>query len=98
WIFFRAGDMETAYAMIRQVFTAFSPGIIPQFIDGYRLVFILMVTGYILHFIPSQYEEKATRVVTQLPVAGKVMLMVLMILIVIQTKSAGIQPFIYFQF
>ncbi|MFM9075036.1 MAG: MBOAT family O-acyltransferase [Bacteroidota bacterium] len=98
WIFFRAGDMEIAYAMIRQVFTAFSPGIIPQFIDGYRLVFILMVTGYILHFIPSQYEEKATRVVTQLPVAGKVMLMVLMILIVIQTKSAGIQPFIYFQF
>ena len=98
WIFFRAGDMETAIAMIRQVFTAFSPGIIPQFIDGYRIVFLLMVTGYILHFIPARYEATATSIVTRMPIAGKVMLMVVMILIVIQTKSAGIQPFIYFQF
>jgi len=98
WIFFRASDMESAQMMIRQIFTSFSPGIIPQFIDGYRMVFLLMVTGYLLHFIPSTYEQRASAAVTRLPMAGKVLLLAGMIVLVIQTKSAGIQPFIYFQF
>ena len=98
WIFFRAGDMELALAMISQVFTAFSPGILPQFIEGYRMVFLLMVTGYVLHFVPATYERRASDLVTRLPIAGKVLLLTAMIVLVIQTKSAGIQPFIYFQF
>jgi len=33
-----------------------------------------------------------------MPMAGKVAMMVCLVILVIQTKSAGIQPFIYFQF
>jgi hypothetical protein len=57
-----------------------------------------MVTGYALHFLPASAEKWGEQKVTELPLAGKIILMTGMIWLVIQTKSAGIQPFIYFQF
>lgn len=54
--------------------------------------------GYFIHFLPHRIELKAERVVINMPIAGKVAMMVCLIFLVIQTKSAGIQPFIYFQF
>ena len=98
WIFFRASDMETAGAMLTQIFQSFNAGIVTAFIAGYPAVLLLMVTGYLLHFTPKSWEERASDWVTELPLAGKIALLTATILLVIQTKSADIQPFIYFQF
>lgn len=98
WIFFRAQDMETAGQVITQIATHFSPGIFFDFIMGYKAVLLLMVLGYILHFIPAPVEQRAENWVTSLSLTGKFVVIFITILIVIQTKSAGIQPFIYFQF
>lgn len=98
WIFFRAADMETATAMLTQMFQSFSPGLLPEFMAGYPVVVSLMVLGFLLHFTPKSMEERASGWVTSLPLAGKVILLAGVIVLVIQTKSAGIQPFIYFQF
>jgi D-alanyl-lipoteichoic acid acyltransferase DltB (MBOAT superfamily) len=98
WIFFRAGSMEIAGQVIHQIFMEFNPQVFPEFVQGYRIVFGLMVLGYLLHFIPSTVENRAQQAVTNLSLIGKAVLMVSMIVLVIQTKSAGIQPFIYFQF
>ena len=57
-----------------------------------------MVVGFILHFIPKSIETKTEHVVIKLPLAFKALILIGMIILVIQTKSAGIQPFIYFQF
>ncbi|MBN8575420.1 MAG: MBOAT family protein [Cytophagales bacterium] len=98
WIFFRAPDMETAWQVFTRITTHFTPGILLDFIWGYKAVLFLMLVGYVLHFIPSTTEHKAESWVTGLPLAGKAALIFLTILLVVQTKSAGIQPFIYFQF
>ena len=98
WIFFRAPDMEVVGAMLTQIFQFFSPGILPEFIMGYTAVVVLMITGFMLHFTPQSWENKGVQWVTRMPMAGKVALLVAMIVLVIQTKSADIQPFIYFQF
>lgn len=98
WIFFRAQDMETAWQVVTQITTHFSPGIFFDFVMGYKAVLFLMVLGYILHFIPTSVEQRTENWVTSLSLAGKFVVIFLTILIVIQTKSAGIQPFIYFQF
>jgi len=98
WIFFRAGNMEIAGQMITQIITHFSPKILWDFISGYKVVFFLMVLGYVLHFIPRATEQRAERWVTDQPLALKAALMLAIIVLVIQTKAAGIQPFIYFQF
>ena len=57
-----------------------------------------MLLGYALHFIPKSIEVKVEEMVTNMHLALKTALLVFMIILVIQTKSAGIQPFIYFQF
>jgi alginate O-acetyltransferase complex protein AlgI len=98
WIFFRAQDMETAWQVVTQIATHFSPGIFFDFVMGYKAVLLLMVVGYILHFIPTPIEQRAENWVTNLSLAGKFVVIFVTILLVIQTKSAGIQPFIYFQF
>jgi alginate O-acetyltransferase complex protein AlgI len=59
---------------------------------------MLMVIGYLLHFIPREAELAAQETITSMPLAGKAAFMLSVIILVIQTKSSGIQPFIYFQF
>lgn len=98
WIFFRANSMQTAMDMIRQILYHLSPHILVEFISSYKAVVLLMVLGYVLHFIPQRFEFAAQERITEWPMAYKVVFMLVIIIMVIQTKSAGIQPFIYFQF
>ena len=98
WIFFRASDSEIAFQMIAQIWSSFTWSVLPEFVEGYRWALLLMLFGYLLHFLPEPLERKAEAVVTSMPLTGKLVLMVVAIILVIQTKSAGIQPFIYFQF
>jgi len=98
WIFFRAQDMDTAWQVINRITSHFSPEIFFDFVMGYKAVLFLMALGYILHFIPAPVEQQAENWVTELSLTGKAMVVFVTILLVIQTKSAGIQPFIYFQF
>lgn len=98
WIFFRSPSLDEAGQMLYQILHHFTPQVAYDFIVGYKEVVFLMILGYTLHFIPAKTEQHAQGWVTQLPMAGKAMLLIVLIILVIQTKSADIQPFIYFQF
>ncbi|MDR2472672.1 MAG: MBOAT family protein [Tannerella sp.] len=98
WIFFRADSMERAGQVISQIFTNFRPDVIIQLIVGYRTVIILMVIGFILHFIPDKVDNMLRNAITVMPLWSKALLISLVIFIIIQMKSADIVPFIYFQF
>jgi alginate O-acetyltransferase complex protein AlgI len=98
WIFFRAANMEIAGQVISQIVNHFSGKILFDFISGYKVVMLLMLLGYVLHFLPRSIEVRSENWVTQSPLVVKASLMIAIIVLVIQTKSAGIQPFIYFQF
>lgn len=98
WIFFRNADFSTSLDMLGQLFTAFHPQLFPQLVAGYREVFALMALGFFLHFVPDSWEQACCRAVVRLPLVGKALLLVATIYLVIQMKSAEIQPFIYFQF
>lgn len=98
WIFFRAANMATVGEILTQIFYHMNFGLVPEFMAGYRVVLMLMVIGYLLHFLPREAELAAQDSVTNMSLAGKAAFMITVIILVIQTKSAGIQPFIYFQF
>ena len=57
-----------------------------------------MLLGYLLHFIPEKLDAATTRFVIRMPLVVQALLIVVVIYMVIQVKTAGIQPFIYFQF
>ncbi|HWB63016.1 MAG TPA: hypothetical protein VG603_05860, partial [Chitinophagales bacterium] len=98
WIFFRAENMSVAGSVISQIATRFSPGIFPAFVAGYKNILLVMLLGYALHFVPRRIELTGMNWLTRMPLAAKVAMMVIVIVVVIQAKSSEIQPFIYFQF
>lgn len=98
WIMFRAKDMQTVGEILSQIATNFHPEIFLQFVDGYRMVFVLMVVGYVFHFVPHRAERALQRFVTDSPLVVQALLLALAVFIIVQFKSAGVQPFIYFQF
>lgn len=98
WIFFRAPSLDAAGDMIDQILLHLNLPILLEFIRGYKAVLFLMLVGFALHFAPRSIEQAFQRTVIQMPFALKAAWMVIIILLVIQTQSAEIQPFIYFQF
>ncbi|MGP8214304.1 MAG: MBOAT family O-acyltransferase [Bacteroidia bacterium] len=98
WIFFRAKTFALARQVIYQVFYRMNFSIAWQWINGYELVFILMLIGYITHFVPKSAHSLAERALAYSPVLVKSLIIVLAVWLVAQVKSSDIQPFIYFQF
>jgi len=98
WIFFRADNMQVASNVISQIALHFSPGIFLSFIAGYKSILIVMLIGYILHFMPKSVELGTQNLVYRMPLAAKIAIMAALMVLVIQVKSSDIQPFIYFQF
>lgn len=98
WILFRADSMQTVGEVLTQIFTNFHPEVFMQFVMGYKGVFTLMVIGYVLHFMPKSAEMALQGIVTRSPLLVQAVMMAIAVFIVVQFKSAGVQPFIYFQF
>lgn len=95
---FRSQDFQTVLDMLSQIFTFFHGEVFLQFIEKMPLIFGLIMIGYLFHFLPSSLEKKIINLIAKIPMAGKVVLLVIAIWIAAQFKSADIQPFIYFQF
>lgn len=98
WIFFRADSLQTVGEMLTQIVANFHPEVFMQFVTGYKGVFALMLIGYVLHFMPRSAENALQGVVARSPLVVQAVILAVMVFIVVQFKSAGVQPFIYFQF
>jgi alginate O-acetyltransferase complex protein AlgI len=98
FIIFRSSNLQNVKDMVSQITDFFHAEVFIQFIERMPLIFGLIVIGFVSHFIPVKYENSLKKGVTALPLIGKVILIVIVIWIAAQFKSADIQPFIYFQF
>ncbi|MDR2388273.1 MAG: MBOAT family protein [Tannerellaceae bacterium] len=98
WIFFRASSMQVAWDILTQITRHFHPEVFGQFVAGYKNVFLLMLAGYLFHFIPKRMEAGIQGLVTRSPLLLQALLLAAVIFLVVQMKSAGVQPFIYFRF
>lgn len=98
WIFFRADSLEVVGQMLHQIGTRFHPEIAWQFVSGYKGVFALMLIGYAMHFTADRHALRVRGWLTESPLVVQVLVLALILFVVVQFKSAGVQPFIYFQF
>ncbi len=100
WIFFRALSFDNAIEVLQQIGTIVNNNgaLFIDIINGYKLVFIFMLLGYFLHFTPHSIDNKIQNFITRSPLIAQAFYLTLAIWLVIQTKSAEVQPFIYFQF
>jgi len=97
-IFFRSQSYAAAFDMINQILNYFNGAVFFQFVKASPVVFALMIIGYVSHYLPLKWELKMKDWLAAMPNWGRAFVIVIVIYIVAQFKSANIQPFIYFQF
>jgi len=99
WIFFRAQDFSTAMELMKMVSQLdFKAEHWFSVIAAYKNVMIVLLTGFIMHFLPDRFVQWLQRVFTDMPIIAKALVIGLVLWLVHATASSEIQPFIYFQF
>ncbi|HUW94128.1 MAG TPA: hypothetical protein VMV74_13255, partial [Bacteroidales bacterium] len=98
WILFRAGSIADARLMLSQIFHSFSPGIYSVVLAAYLPVIVLILSGYLLHFLPVTVKESYRGLFIRLPLAVKFLIVIGVCLLLHTVGSGIIQPFIYFRF
>lgn len=98
WLFFRAPDVNHVLTMLSQITGNFPFELIPEMILHYWKPFGLIFMGFVLHWIPSWWKEEIRGTFIGLHWAWKMLITLLVVFIIFQVSTAGLQPFIYFQF
>jgi D-alanyl-lipoteichoic acid acyltransferase DltB (MBOAT superfamily) len=98
WIFFRAPDIQSAGLMLHQIFTSFVPSSFSDLFRIYSGVFSLMAAGYLIHFLPEKLKESYRGLFIRIPLAGQVVIIMLVAIMLFQMRTSEILPFIYFRF
>lgn len=98
WIFFRAENMDKAIGMIKQIISNFQLNLIPVMVSSYYKIFLIILLGFVVHWLPARIKESYRGWFIKTHIAVKVLLVIIVVFILYQAKSAEIQPFIYFQF
>lgn len=98
FIFFRASNFDSALTVINQIVFFFKPGVFIQFVESFTPTFILLLLGFLFHFLPSSLLDKTTDVLAKTNVFVQALILTLVIWLVSQVQYADLQPFIYFQF
>jgi alginate O-acetyltransferase complex protein AlgI len=98
WIFFRAPDMDSAVLMLKQIAGSFYPGSFMTLITAYSSVIILMVVGYLIHFLPERIKESYRGFFIRIPLFLQLIIVLLVAVMLYQMRTAEVMPFIYFRF
>ena len=81
-----------------QIIYNFKGELLLDLMMGYKIVFLLMTVGYLIHFIPSKMDNWMQKKFSSLPWIIQSIVLAFYIWIIIQVAGADVQPFIYFQF
>jgi alginate O-acetyltransferase complex protein AlgI len=99
WIFFRASDFSNALNVISNIGNIeWNPEVWWAVLRGYQNIAIVLLIGYLWHFIPQKVQNKQLELFHRIPLVGKMVLFAAVIWVISATASSEVQPFIYFQF
>ena len=65
---------------------------------SYRTVFLVILIGYLIHWIPERMKNWCRNIFSASPVPVMGLAVVVAVFLMYQAMSADMQPFIYFQF
>ena len=96
--FFRANSLSDIADMYTAIGTNFHLEVFPQFVEGYWLVFILIVSAILFHFVPDKLYNKSVKAFEWLPLVFQAIVLAVVIFGVIQMRQSSLVPFIYLQY
>jgi D-alanyl-lipoteichoic acid acyltransferase DltB (MBOAT superfamily) len=97
-IWFRAESMQGVNDLMAQVALNFGWAQVPAMFLSYWKVFAIMLLGFVLHWLPGSLKDKGMNRFIATPVYQKAIISTVVVFIIYQSVSAGLQPFIYFRF
>ena len=108
-LFFRSGSnldpaeanetaWHTAKNMVNQMGSHWRLEQIPEIAYHYRNVFILILVGLIIHWLPENFKRRYRIWFAKMPVPLMVVVCAIVVFVIYQFITADLQSFIYFQF
>lgn len=108
-LFFRSGSnldpeeanltaWNTAKDMVSQIGGKWDLNVIPQMVSEYSGVFMLIVIGMVIHWIPENFKRRYRIWFAKMPLPLMLLAVIVVVFVVYQFITAGLQKFIYFQF
>ena len=108
-LFFRSGSnldpaeanetaWNTAKNMVNQMGSHWDLSKIPDIVMHYSNVFILIVLGMVIHWLPEKFKRRYRIWFAKMPIPLMVVVCVLIVFVIYQFITADLQAFIYFQF
>jgi len=97
-IWFRADSTEKANQLMYQIVHAFDLSQIGAIIVAYYPILLLMTFAYIVHWLPTKSKNWYKNLFINSPTLMKAIAIIVTVFLIYQTRTADIQPFIYFQF
>nr|WP_321486519.1 MBOAT family O-acyltransferase [uncultured Draconibacterium sp.] len=97
-VFFRSESMDVVRGMLHQIATDFKLSMIPEVVVAYKWVFLMMLFGFVTHWLSYDLKDRAKNWFIESPMWVKAAISAVVVIIVYQSVSADMQPFIYFQF
>ncbi|WP_194768677.1 MBOAT family O-acyltransferase [Tamlana sp. I1] len=97
-IYFRGESMEHIAKWYTQVAHHMDWHYAWDILVSYKAVFLVMLLGYITHWLPTSTKTRIESLYANSPIYAKVVVSVVVGIICYQAFSTDFQPFIYFQF
>lgn len=108
-LFFRSGSnldpaeanqtaWRTATDMIAQIGGKWQTDLIPQILWEYRYVYLLIVFGMMIHWLPANFKRWYRICFLKMPLPLMVLVVVGAVFVLYQFLTSDLQAFIYFQF
>ena len=97
-IWFRGESMQGTTDLLNQIAHQFGWTQIPDMLISYWKVFAVIILGFILHWLSGSIKNKGMNWFIATPVYLKIIFSSIVVFVIYQAVSAGLQPFIYFRF
>ena len=91
-------EFWSATSMLEQIFLHMDWSVAPQVLMAYSTVFLVVLFGMIVHWLPSSFKENYRARFAMLPIPALALVCIGVIFFAYQVMSADMHPFIYFQF
>jgi len=97
-IWFRSDDLLIVAGIFERISEHLGLNLILDILIGYKGVMIVMLLGYLIHWIPENMKVKYRNAFASMPLPAMVLAVTVFIFFMYQALSSEMQPFIYFQF
>lgn len=97
-VWFRSDDLQTVSDLFDRIQNHFGAELLMPVLVSYRTVLLVMLAGYLIHWIPERAKIYYRDLFSSMPVPVMGVAVIIIVFCLYQAMSADMQPFIYFQF